>query len=336
MKRRVFTKTALGAPLALALGCRNRTDGLPDWSSTVPEVLVQPVADYGQGLSGLLRQGLARFPDLAIRGKTVLLKINLVATSPERAINTDPRFVVAAAEAFRSLGAAAVTVADGPGHDRDIDHLLDRSGLGDLLDAADLRVIDLNHQPLVQVENARGETGLPTLYLPRPLLQSDLVVSLPKLKTHHWAGVTLSLKNMFGVMPGSVYGWPKNVFHWKQIDRSVFDINRAARAHFAMVDGIVGMEGDGPLDGEDVRLGRVVMGRDLAAVDVVASRLMGVDPLSIPHLRRVIDARSPNVAAGLRAASARAEAPDRPFRMPPNWPPSARPESANPPRDAPK
>jgi uncharacterized protein (DUF362 family) len=48
---------------------------------------------------------------------------------------------------------------------------------------------------------------------------------MPKVKIHHWAGVTLSLKNMFGTIPGSVYGWPKNVLHWKGIDRSILDIN---------------------------------------------------------------------------------------------------------------
>jgi uncharacterized protein (DUF362 family) len=48
---------------------------------------------------------------------------------------------------------------------------------------------------------------------------------MPKVKTHHWAGVTLGLKNMFGTIPGSVYGWPKNVLHWKGIDRSILDIN---------------------------------------------------------------------------------------------------------------
>ncbi len=319
MNRRRFSRSALGGMLALAGGCR-RDAATPDGNSPAPRpVFVRRVPDYGAGLGEAMRQGLGRFPGLAIRGKSVLLKINLVETSPDRAINTDPRFVVAAAGAFRDLGASSVTVADGPGHHRDLDELLDRSGLGDLLDKDEIRPMDLNHQPVVQVRNAQGATDLPTLYLPRAVMEADLVVSLPKLKTHHWAGVTLSLKNLFGVMPGSVYGWPKNVFHWKEIDRSVADISRAVPAGFTMVDGIVGMEGDGPLGGSDVTSGHLLMGDDLGAVDVTACRLMGVDPMSIPHLRRVLSTRPPTEVARLLAAAERLLTTDRPFRMPPNW-----------------
>jgi hypothetical protein len=60
---------------------------------------------------------------------------------------------------------------------------------------------------------------------PRTVLAADFIVSMPKVKTHHWAGVTLSLKNMFGVVPGVAYGWPKNILHWKGIGRSILDIN---------------------------------------------------------------------------------------------------------------
>ena len=72
---------------------------------------------------------------------------------------------------------------------------------------------------------------------------------MPKLKTYHWAGVTLSLKNMFGIGPGSCYGWPNNVLHWAGIDRSILDINAAARPTFAIGDVIVGMEGNVPIYG---------------------------------------------------------------------------------------
>ena len=85
--------------------------------------------------------------------------------------------------------------------------------------------------------------------LPASLKRADLVVSLPKMKTHHWAGVTLAMKNLFGVMPGVAYGWPKNVLHHAGIPGSILDINAAVRPALAIVDGIVGMEGDGPIMG---------------------------------------------------------------------------------------
>jgi uncharacterized protein (DUF362 family) len=72
---------------------------------------------------------------------------------------------------------------------------------------------------------------------------------MPKVKTHHWTGVTLSMKNMFGVVPGSRYGWPKNVLHWAGINESILDICATVRPHFVIADGIIAMEGDGPLNG---------------------------------------------------------------------------------------
>ena len=72
---------------------------------------------------------------------------------------------------------------------------------------------------------------------------------MPKIKTHHWAGVTLSLKNLFGVVPGSIYGWPKNVLHWQGIDNSIVELAAAIPIHFVIADGIEAMEGNGPLDG---------------------------------------------------------------------------------------
>ena len=92
--------------------------------------------------------------------------------------------------------------------------------------------------------------------MPRILRETEVVVSMPKLKTHHWVGVTMSLKNCFGCMPGRVYGWPKDVFHVRGIPESILDISAAVRPSLAIVDGIVGMQGDGPIMGDPVQLGR--------------------------------------------------------------------------------
>jgi uncharacterized protein (DUF362 family) len=111
---------------------------------------------------------------------------------------------------------------------------------------------------------------------------------MPKMKTHHWGGVTLSMKNMFGVMPGFYYGWPKNVLHWQGIDQSILDINVTLQAtgqsHLAIIDGIVGMEGDGPIMGTPKHADVVVMGRNFAAVDATSARVMGVNPHKVPYL----------------------------------------------------
>jgi uncharacterized protein (DUF362 family) len=122
------------------------------------------------------------------------------------------------------------------------------------------------------------------LYLPKTALGVDFLVSMPKLKTHHWAGVTLSLKNMFGIVPGSCYGWPKNVLHWAGIDRAILDINAAARPDFAIVDGIVGMEGNGPIQGTPKDSGILIFGNDPVAVDATCCRVMGLVPERVKYL----------------------------------------------------
>jgi uncharacterized protein (DUF362 family) len=85
-------------------------------------------------------------------------------------------------------------------------------------------------------------------------------------------------------MPGICYGWPKNELHWRGIDNSIVDIALTRTPDLAVVDGIVGMEGDGPLNGTPVASGVVVMGTDLVAVDATCCRLMQLDPAKVPYL----------------------------------------------------
>jgi uncharacterized protein (DUF362 family) len=91
---------------------------------------------------------------------------------------------------------------------------------------------------------------------------------------------------MFGVVPGSCYGWPKNVLHWAGIDRAILDINAAVRPDFAIVDGIVGMEGNGPIQGVSKACGLLIMGDDPVAVDATCARIMGLLPEKIEYLSR--------------------------------------------------
>src|SRR4029077_16767510 len=144
--------------------------------------------------------------------------------------------------------------------------------------------VDLNHDEVGFVPNEFKQTSLPRLALPSTLRRADLIVSLPKLKTHHWAGVTLSMKNLFGVMPGIYYGWPKNVLHHAGISRSILDITAAVRPHLAIVDGISGMESDGPIMGTPKNAGVLVMGTNLPAVDATCTRLMRINPWRIEYL----------------------------------------------------
>ena len=232
------------------------------------DVVVAKAGSYELDLARIIRDGLAELglgPAWA-RGKSVLLKPNLVEPSKAAPhVNTHPAVVRAVAEVFRSWGVREVFVAEGQGHCRDTQYVLEQSGLGPVLDEAKLEFVDLNHDDVFSIENRLGFTDLRTLHLPVSLKRADLVVSLPKLKTHHWAGVTLAMKNLFGVMPGVAYGWPKNVLHHAGIPGSILDINAAVKPALAIVDGIVGMEGDGPIMGTPRPAGVLVMGTNLRA-----------------------------------------------------------------------
>jgi len=126
---------------------------------------------------------------------------------------------------------------------------------------------------------------LEEIVLPNTALGADLIVSVAKMKTHHWAGATLSMKNFFGLVPGSVYGWPKNQLHHVGIARSIFELNRIFLPKtFAIVDGVVGMEGNGPIQGTPKSAGVLVMGHDLVAVDATCCRIMGINPEKLEYL----------------------------------------------------
>jgi uncharacterized protein (DUF362 family) len=221
-----------------------------------------------------------------IKGKRILLKPNLVETHKGAIhINTHPMVIHGAVEAFLSFGAKEVLIAEGPGHCRDSFLLVEESGLSHVLKENPIRFIDINYDDVYSMQNRGGMSGLGNnMVLPKILKSVDWIVSMAKMKTHHWAGVTLSMKNMFGIMPGSYYGWPKNVLHWAGINQSIFDINASIKPNFAIVDGIVGMQGDGPIMGDPKNSGLFVMGRSLPAVDATCARLMGINPYKVPHL----------------------------------------------------
>jgi uncharacterized protein (DUF362 family) len=251
------------------------------------DVFIGKAAHYNTDLVSLVSAGLEELGVTRrhVRGKRVLLKPNLVETAVGQAcINTHPALVVAAAEAFRRLDAVRVFVAEGQGHRRDSWLVLDESGMGPALAEAELEFVDLNHDDVEAVANAGTWTNLDQLYLPKTLLSADLLVSMPKLKTHHWAGVTCAMKNLFGVMPGVFYGWPKNVLHSVGIANAILDINTTVPAALAIVDGIVGMEGDGPIMGAPKPVGAVVIGRNLPAVDATCVRLMDLNPYGVRYL----------------------------------------------------
>ena len=285
MTRRRFLGAAAAASAAAGCGRTPGWDRAAYRKAERSRVAILSARDYAVPLTDVVLQGIRQFR-LPVVGRKIVLKPNLVEFDPAGVINTHPAVIAAAVEAFRRLGAREVVVAEGPGHRRDTEHLVAASGLFRTLTDLGARYVDLNHDDVRAVTLRSQFTTLGRLHLPETILGADLIVSMPKLKTHHWAGVTLSLKNMFGIVPGMIYGWPKNVLHWAGIHESVVDINSSLPApQFAIVDGIVGMEGNGPIQGDAKPCGALVFGDDLVAVDATAARLMTIDPRKIKYLQ---------------------------------------------------
>ena len=277
------TLLAAGGAAAIGLG------GVAVLRRAQPQakVFVAKSQRYDADLTKTIRDGLAACGMSAamFRGKRVLLKPNLV--EPSRNIphmTTHPAMIVAAADVFRTLG-ATVSVGEAPGHVRDTQMALDESGVGEALRDGGVAFADLNYEEVAWRANRGGLSKLAGLYFPRSVVEADFVVSMPKLKTHHWVGITASMKNFYGVLPGIKYGWPKNVLHHNGIPQTVVDINCTLPRSLAIVDGIDCMEGDGPILGSMKHMGLVLVGANLAAVDATAARIIGLEPSRVSYLK---------------------------------------------------
>jgi len=283
---RDFLKIIAGGALAVGGGLALHTYLVKEPRT---ETFIASISEYNDDIRGSIIRGLKelRISSFEIKGKHVLIKPNLVEPYREFShINTHPFVIRAAVEAFRHLGANSVIVAEGSGHRRDSLLVLEESGLAEVLYEDKIPFVDLNMSSAVKVKNRGGVSKLSEFFIPQEILRADIVVSAAKMKTHHWAGVTLSMKNMFGIMPGNIYGWPKNVLHWAGLSECIFDITATVKPQLAIVDGIIGMEGDGPIMGHPIHSNVIVLGNNLPAVDATCARIMGISPKKIPYLKR--------------------------------------------------
>jgi uncharacterized protein (DUF362 family) len=269
---RSFRALAISGIGGVTTRCSRRTES----------VTILPVPDLEKDIHLDFARVLAD-DHLVVRGKHVLLKPNFVEFHQGRPINTDVRLLRQISDACFSLGAKEVIVAEAAGHRRDPWYSMSNPILKENLDPR-VRCIDLNHGPAVRMQNRGYYTKLPHFYVAEPVARADILISMPKLKTHHWVGVTLSMKNLFGTLPGIFYGWPKNPLHLRGIENSILDLALTIPVHYAIVDGVIGMEGDGPIMGTAKPVGAVIMGSNLLAVDSTAARIMGFDPKKISYL----------------------------------------------------
>ncbi len=243
-----------------------------------------------------LKAAAARAFDLAggpeVSGRTVLLKPNLLnASPPDRAVTTHPEVLRAAIRLFRDLGAARVLVGESPGW-QSTAMVAARTGARAVVDEEGAEWADFNES--VVLELPRGRV-VKRFEVARAAAEADILVSLPKLKTHKLLYFTGAAKNLFGIVPGL----GKSRYHLRFPERREFgamitDLVLAAKPAFALMDAVVGMEGPGPGNGTPRPLGWLLASRDCLALDWTASGLIGYEPGDIPYLA---DARDRGILA---------------------------------------
>ncbi len=224
----------------------------------------------------------------------VLIKPNLSVALPARCgVTTDPRVVTALIHLVREAGAKEVLVGESAVVGFDAGEIFDALKVRSLFEKAGARVVNLDRDQPVEVKVPRGEV-LKKVRIWRTAYESDVLISVPKMKTHFQTVVTLSLKNMKGtVTDGSKriihrIGVPVEKRETYGLDQGIVDLNTVISADLAVIDATVSLEGfvPGPrLVGNPVRMDTLIAGFDPVAVDAVGCRVIGLDPREVPHIR---------------------------------------------------
>ena len=237
---------------------------------------------------------LAPLPD--IKGKRILLKPNILSdASPEKALTTRPEFVREVILYFQGRGAAKIYVGDSPGLPG-AGFKGEKCGIGAVVRETGAIWANFSKEKVMvasQTAKIQKEFKV-TSFVNRV----DMIISLPKLKTHQLMFFTGAVKNLFGLVPGIA----KSTFHVRYPDKNAFgemilDLYEAIKPAYAIMDGVIGMEGPGPANGTPYPVKVILGSTNPVALDIIASTVIGYDPLSIPinalALKRNFGIRTP-------------------------------------------
>ncbi|MCX6710502.1 MAG: DUF362 domain-containing protein, partial [Candidatus Woesearchaeota archaeon] len=218
------------------------------------------------------------------KGVTVLLKPNILSPKkPEFAVTTHPAIVEAVCKLLKEKKCRIIIgESDGAGTTK---KGFEVSGIGAIAKKHGAKTIVFETDAKVKVKN-RKNLVLKEFFVAKTLKDADLVINLPKLKTHSLTKYTGAVKNVFGVIPGAT----KTLYHKKAPDVNRFshlllDIYQSVKPQLNIMDAIVGMEGLGPGAGTPKKTGYIIASRDCVALDFVASKLAGF----VPETIRTID-----------------------------------------------
>lgn len=216
--------------------------------------------------------------------KPVMIKVNFITDKTwETGATTDPVVVDALVKYFKAR-AERVFVVESDATTTNADKAAFKTGILDICRANQVEFINLSKVKERVRVNVQNPETLSSIVLPKVVLGS-YIVDAAKLKTHDQVGVTLGMKNMFGLLPEK----SKFKYHLRSIQKVIVDINSVIKPDLTVIDGFVAMEGRGPVNGNPVKMDLIIAGRDPVATDAVAAKIMGFDPHSIYHINRAAE-----------------------------------------------
>lgn len=214
--------------------------------------------------------------------KSAFLKINIVRPAkPNSCVITHPVVVEALIDVLREFGVSQITVGEGPAAGVNVNKAFEKSGYLRLAKKMGVHLLDINSAKAVKKE---WDNGL--LELPSELLESDLYISVPKMKTHFHTGVTLSIKNQQGLLTPEA----KKANHRDHnLFRALVSITKVIQPDLIVVDAIDSMEGEGPTKGQRKHTSVMVYGDNMFETDIACCHFMGVSPSQITYLAHAIE-----------------------------------------------
>jgi len=228
---------------------------------------------------------------IVVPGSRVLLKPNVLSIRPpEDAVTTHPAVVSAMCELVSEAGGIPV-IGDGSGIVKPgattTAQALKTSGIESVASDHGVELINFEISGFVEVDvpDARQFSNL---HISRPVLEADVIISLPKLKTHELTLYTGAVKNLFGTVPQKTRKQAHFLEDRRRFGEAVVDIYSVVKPQLAVMDGVVGMEGNGPSNGTPVLAGVIMASYDCVSLDIVASELIGIDPLKVPTNRAAL------------------------------------------------
>ena len=221
-------------------------------------------------------------------GDRVVVKPNLAYPYPPPA-TTDPSVVEAVARLCVEAGAREVMVGDsssyscknilGYGRWSNMD-VIRSTGMDRAAERAGAKIVDFDSAKWATV-TIPGGVILRRTEIASPMLEADVVIYVPAMKTHLETLATLAIKNYHGIIPDR---W-KIQFHKDEISQKIVDIHKAVKTHLVVMDGLLGMEGLGPRMGSPVRMDLILASSDTVAIDAVTSQVMGIEPDEVETTR---------------------------------------------------